>query len=100
MIPVSTGLAKFSIDATGEIFTVSPVELDWQQDGGDDRQMGPELRYVAVFELTSKTDGRSYEAEWELYEYPIGCQNQENFRVSNGITVLENLKNHLEHERE
>jgi hypothetical protein len=100
MIPVSTGLAKFSIDETGEIFTVSPGELDWQQDGGDDRQMGPELRYAAVFEFSSIKEGRSYEAQWELYEYPIGCQNHENFKVSKGITVLENLKHHLEHEKE
>lgn len=62
--------------------------------------MGSELRYVADYEFTSKKGGSSYNAEWELYEYPVGCQNYENFTVSRGITVIENLKNRLEHKEE
>jgi hypothetical protein len=100
MIPVSKGLAKFRIDATEEVVIVSPEDLDWQQNGGDERQMGTELRYAADFEFSSEKEGDSYSAQWELFEYPTGCQNYDNFTVSSGITVIENFKNGLEHENE
>jgi len=69
-----TGTSKFKIKETGEVVEISAESLDWQQDGGDERQMGPEYRYVADYEFKSRA-GKAYYISWELYEYPVGVEN-------------------------
>ena len=71
---ICTGIAKLKIPETGEIFEVSPDDLDWESDCSDpDREMGPELHHYATIILESEQGNYQVEATWEVWEYPIGA---------------------------
>lgn len=95
-----TGRAELRIVSTGEVFQVRPEDVDWEQDGGEERSMGAELRYVATFEFSSSKTGQHYEATWELWEYPIGVQNHSNTQVTDGVEVIKDFEYGLSHEPE
>jgi hypothetical protein len=64
------GTARIKHDATGKIYEIESDELDWDAVGGDERQMGPEIHYEAVFDHPEL--GR---LTWGLWEYPVGIEN-------------------------
>ena len=90
----SIGAAVIRHRQTGAIYTVDATELDWDQVGGDERQMGTELHYEAVVEhpqLGTLT--------WGLWEYPIGIENHHLTHV-NGHELITDVRYELEHVRE
>lgn len=92
-----TGTAKFRIIETGEIVKISAENLDWQQDGGDERQMGAEYRYVADYEFNSRA-GKPYYVSWELYEYPVGVENHnQTIYKEDQLELLEDVEFGLYH---
>jgi hypothetical protein len=63
------GTARIKHHATGKIYEIESDELDWDAVGGDERQMGPEIHYEAVFDHPEL--GR---LTWGLWEYPVGIE--------------------------
>lgn len=97
MRPYTNGTARVRVDATGEVITVIADQLDWEQDGFEERDMGGELRYVAEVDIFPKIGG-TYSISWELYEYPIGIENMKSTIPEDGLTVIQNFSYGLEHE--
>ncbi len=64
------GTARIRHSATGEIYEIESEELDWDAVGGDERQMGLEIRYEATIEHPELG-----ELTWGLWEYPVGMEN-------------------------
>ena len=54
---------------TGKVYEIRREELEWSQDGGDERSMGGSLRYAA--EVDHPDLGL---LTWEVWEYPIGAE--------------------------
>lgn len=64
------GKARVRHATTGVVYDIEPRELDWEEVGADDREMGVEITYLAAVEhpdLGSLT--------WWLWEYPVGMEN-------------------------
>jgi hypothetical protein len=67
-----SGKAKILIPETGEILEISPDDLQWEiGDDSEERPMGQEIHYYASVCLESK-EGNLIEAEWDVWEYPLG----------------------------
>ncbi len=100
MNPVARGTARVRISETGEVLSASPAELEWEQNGADERSMGTELRYVAEHEFVSRSTGESLFVKWELWEYPIGVQNHNQTSTPAGVELLQDFEIFLEHVNE
>jgi hypothetical protein len=86
------GIARIRHKDTGVIYDIESDELDWDQVGGDERQMGPALHYEAALDhpqLGALT--------WGLWEYPIGIENHHDTDAG-GHEVVEDFDYGLEHE--
>ncbi|RZJ32450.1 MAG: hypothetical protein EON85_00980 [Brevundimonas sp.] len=66
----TTGTAQIQHAETGIIYEIDAGELDWNADGGEERQMGTERRYVADLEHDDLGS-----LVWEVHEYPVGALN-------------------------
>jgi hypothetical protein len=86
------GIARIRHKDTGVIYDVESDELEWDQVGGDERQMGPELHYEAVLDHPQLG-----ELTWGLWEYPIGIENHHETDAG-GHEVVEDFDYGLEHE--
>lgn len=95
---ICTGFAKLKITETDEIININSQDVDWEQDEGDERSMGPESRYVADYEFSSSETGQSYQVSWQLWEYPEGVENFDKTEISEGIEVLQDFEYGLVHE--
>lgn len=76
MEPYTKGTAEIRHRGTGVIYEIGADELDWEQNGGEERGMGSELRYEAVLDhphLGTLT--------WALWEYPLGIENRDDTDV-------------------
>jgi hypothetical protein len=85
------GTAQIRHDTTGVIYEIESDELDWDAVGGDERQMGPEIRYEAVVHHPEL--GKLI---WSVWEYPIGIENYQETNAG-GHAVIEDLDYGLEH---
>lgn len=82
----ATGHARIRHAETGEIYTIEPDELDWQQIAADERQMGVEVAHSATIDhpqLGLLT--------WTLWEYPLGMENDREVDVG-PHSVLESFR--------
>lgn len=70
-----TGKAKLKSAVTGEIFEVSPGDLDWQCIGSEEREMGAESCYSAVIEFETSVASHRITCNWSVWEYPTGVEN-------------------------
>ncbi len=95
---ICKGIAKLKITETGEIININSQDVDWEQDGGDERSMGAESRYVADYEFSSSETKQSYQVSWQLWEYPEGVENFDKTEISEGIEVLQDFEYGLVHE--
>lgn len=71
MEPYSQGTSEIRHRLTGVVYEIDAEDLVWEQNGGDERGMGPETKYEAVFEhpeLGTLT--------WAIWEYPVGVYNR------------------------
>lgn len=85
------GIAKLKIPETDEIFEVHPEDLEWEHIDTEEKSMGAELYYSAVFYFYSEKEGFEVKVEWDVWEYPIGsieCINTE----CDGCEILENFE--------
>lgn len=85
------GIAQIQHAETGVIYTIESDELDWDQIGGDERDMGSELHYEAIVqhpELGLLT--------WGLWEYLIGLESHKGTDVGHH-TVVQNFEFGLRH---
>ncbi|MEB3181372.1 MAG: HEPN domain-containing protein [Nostocaceae cyanobacterium] len=83
--PFCAGIAKLTIPETGEVFEVSPDDLDWESYCADsDRGMGAELHHYATVVFESEQEDYQVEATWNIWEYPIGAINYTNTEVEGG----------------
>jgi hypothetical protein len=80
-----TGIAKLTILETGEVFEVSPDDLDWNSECSDpDRGMGAELHHCATIIFESEQGDYQVEATWNIWEYPVGVINHTSIEVEGG----------------
>jgi len=85
-----SGKAKILIPDTGEVLEVSSDELEWEiGDDSEERSMGAEVHYYASVYLESE-QGNCVEAEWDVWEYPIGSIESAEVEVKGG-KLLENF---------
>ena len=89
-----SGKARIRHSESGEVFEIDSSELDWYSADGDDRAMGLEIHYEAVFEHPELGP-----LIWGLWEYPIGMENYQNTDVGSH-EVIEDFTYGLEHEEE
>lgn len=93
MEPYTKGTAAIRHRGTGVVYEIEAHELDWEQNGGDERGMGSEIRYEAIVEhphLGMLT--------WALWEYPLGIKNRDDTDVGSH-EILKNFDFGLEHVR-
>ncbi|MGE3474166.1 MAG: hypothetical protein AB7H70_00015 [Rhodospirillaceae bacterium] len=86
------GIARIRHKDSGVVHDIESEELDWEQVGGDERQMGTELHYEAVLDHPQLG-----ELTWGLWEYPIGVENHHDTDAG-GHEVVEDFDYGLEHE--
>lgn len=68
---------------TGKQFT---VDLDFESEVHDpDREMGPEIVHIAEVDIEVGNENRPI--RWEIYEYPVGCEN-DNKLDTDGLEVV------------
>lgn len=82
----ASGVARIRHADTGVVYTIQADELDWNEVGADERQMGPEVTHEATIdhpELGLLT--------WTLWEYPLGMENDREVEVG-PHTVLESFQ--------
>lgn len=73
MRPECSGIAIFRVRASGELVTIIPNDLDWQDEAeetGSDATMGLRRTHSADFEVGE----RGPMVVWNLWEYPLGAQ--------------------------
>lgn len=92
-----TGLATLRDRETDEIFTVTPDRLDWDQEGVDERDMGLEARHWAEVELESPSTKKTYAVIWQLWEYPLGAENDKKTEVPPSLELISDFEYHLVH---
>ena len=76
------GTAKVRHAVTGEVYSISAEELDWQDAGGDERPMGPAFHYEALVEHPELGL-----MSWGVWEYPEGAENMTESNVGKHIIV-------------
>ena len=86
------GVARIRHSETGQVYEIYPSEVEWDEVGGDERQMGAEMFYAATIEHPELGN-----LTWEISEYPIGA---ENFRETDvgKHELLENFEFGFAHE--
>ena len=79
-----SGKAKILIPDTGEVLEVSSDDLEWEVgDDSEERPMGAEVHYY--FSVCLQSDqGNWVEAEWDVWEYPIGSIETSDVEVKGG----------------
>jgi hypothetical protein len=94
MEPYCNGIAQIRHATTGIVYEIEADELEWEQNGGDERGMGPETRYEAIVDhpqLGTLT--------WALWEYPVGAENRDDTDVGEHV-VVKNFDFGLQHVRD
>ena len=69
------GNAVIECDKCGKTFAIDAADLDVDQVGGDERQMGFEVYYAGEVGLQCPKCRHSIEVSYEASEYPIGVSN-------------------------
>lgn len=64
------GTARIRHSETGQVYDIDPSEIEWDEVGGEERQMGAEMFYAATIEHPELGS-----LAWEISEYPIGAEN-------------------------
>ena len=86
------GTARVRHAVTGEVYSISADELDWQDAGGDERPMGPAFHHEAMVEHPELGL-----MSWGVWEYPEGAENMTESNVGQHILV-EDFDFGLQHE--
>jgi hypothetical protein len=86
-----SGTAQFKVNATGQVISVPSDSLDWDSEGVDDRQMGPEVVY------TAEADVGGHTVRWNLWEYPVGVENDRQTEVPPELTLIQDITYGLAH---
>lgn len=87
-----SGAAQIRHAETGEIYTIEPDELVWDQVAADERQMGVEIAHSAVIDHSDLG-----QISWTLWEYPLGMENDREVDVG-PHTILESFRLSLDGE--
>ena len=94
---ICTGVATLRVRETGEVLTVTPDLLDWDQEGVGERNMGMEARYWAEVELESPSTKKAYAVTWQLWEYPLGVENTKETEVPPALELISDFEYRLAH---
>lgn len=89
-----TGVAIIEHAQTGRRYHFPADELDWDQEGTGERQMGDEIRHWAELEHDDLGS-----LVWEIYEYPVGAENYSETNVGKH-KLIQDVHYSLEHARE
>lgn len=72
---VLSGIAEIECDKCGKSFSIDASDLDVDQVGAEERQMGAEIFYAGKVELQCPTCRNEIEISYEASEYPVGAPN-------------------------
>lgn len=72
---VLSGIAEIKCDKCGNSFSIDASDLDVDQVGADERQMGAEIFYAGEVKLQCPTCRNAIEISYEASEYPVGVPN-------------------------
>lgn len=100
MIVECTGEAKFRLKESGEIFSVTPDQLDWDSEGVGERGMGTEVRHWSTVEFQSSITGKVYKVTWQLWEYPEGVEKLKKTEEDEALECFSDFRYCLVHEPE
>ncbi len=78
---------KVKCDKCGTINTIPASDVDLQQIGGQERQMGPEIEFEGVVEINCTKCGAEIIYTERLWEYPVGVENHSEVEVQGGEVV-------------
>lgn len=70
----------------GKIHTISAEEADFENNYGEERQMGTENGYVWEHSIKCGC-GNEIEISYEVWEYPEGTFNTDNVTINGGILI-------------
>lgn len=90
MVYVS-GKARIQHAETGKVYEIDSREIQFENLGSEERNMGPETHYSAVVEHPQLG-----ELIWSIWEYPTGAENDRELSQGPHI-LLENIEFGLEH---
>lgn len=79
-----TGTARIRHRESGVIYDIESDDLDWSDVGGDERDMGVETHYEAVFEHPELGI-----LTWGLWEYPEGVENNNDTDVRQHVLIAD-----------
>lgn len=95
-----SGIAEISCIRCSHSFSIDAADLDIEQTGADERQMGDEIFYSGEVEVGCPKCHNLIEVTYEASEYPIGSPNYHETRANGGKVIrgFTNIDVYLEDE--
>jgi hypothetical protein len=91
----ASGTAIFKIIETDELVHVRANELDWNNEGDGEGQMGDQTIHSAELQIGG------HSVAWKIYEYPIGVENyKETEYEKDALSLIQDIEYWLEHDPE
>jgi restriction system protein len=72
---ILSGIAEIKCEKCGKTFSIDAADLDIDQVGADERQMGAEIFYAGKVELQCPKCRNAIQVSYEASEYPVGVPN-------------------------
>jgi len=86
-----SGTAELQCGHCEYVFHIDASDLDIDQVGADERQMGPEIFYEGAAELNCPKCGGYIQVRYEASEYPIGVPNYSDTHIE-GARIIQGFK--------
>ncbi len=82
-----SGIAEISCNQCSHSFSIDATDLDIEQTGADERQMGTEIFYSGEVEVGCPKCHNLIEVTYEASEYPIGSPNYHDTSANGGKVI-------------
>lgn len=86
-----SGIAELQCEHCENAFHIDASDVDIDQVGADERQMGPEILYEGAVELNCPKCGGYIQVKYEASEYPIGIPNYNDMHAE-GARIIQGFK--------
>jgi len=95
-----SGIAEIKCDKCGKTFSIDAADLDVDQTGADERQMGTEIFYAGEVDLQCPKCRNAIAVIYKASEYPVGVPNysETNARGAQVIRSFADIDVHFEDE--
>jgi hypothetical protein len=86
-----SGTAELQCEHCLNAFHIDASDLDIDQVGADERQMGPEILYEGSAELNCPKCGGYIQVNYEASEYPVGVPNYSDMHIA-GARIIQGFE--------